>query len=573
MHTTEKRGTDETLASFSSRDSTLREDATAQRVQKSGLEAPIYLQGLRLHLLTLVINLSFFLVHVEVSVVGTALVAITDDLHGYGRSSWVVTGYLLSYIGFMVIMAKLSDHISRKVVLLGSLATFIIFSGACGAAWTMIQLICLRVFQGLGASGTFSLGIIVQTEMVPRSKYPVYSMILALMTVLSLLLGPIIGGAVSENTTWRWVFLMNVPPGVILLALLTICLPRDFPYMGDTSHTCSLQFRRLDVIGAGLMLVAVTLLITGFEEASDFSPWTSAGVLAPIVVSGVAWILFLVYERHVTPAKRATEPVFPWRFCTSRTIVGLLGNSFILGTIFITLVIQIPLRYQIVGNESPVKAGLRLIAFGAAIPVGSTSSGLLCQKRRVPPIFLFFLASLFTILGLLFMSRVAIDDISWSGLYGLQFVTGVGCGIMMGMVTLLPPFVAEQDDLATCTASVIQFRSLGGALALSLVTAIMNHSIQNSLLPVLGPQKLAQIFLSPQSLNALDEPLRSVVKEVFWKGFNMQLRILLGFAVAQVPATMLMWKWRGKGEGEGKGDGVGGQIVVADLVKGGGDGS
>ena len=123
------------------------------------------------------------------------------------------------------------------------------------------------------------------------------------------------------------------------------------------------------------------------------------------------------------------------------------SNSFILGTIFITLVIQIPLRYQIVGNESPVEAGLRLIAFGAAIPVGSTSSALLCQKRRVPPIFLFLLSSIFTILGLVFMSRVAIEDISWNGLYGLQFVTGVGCGIMMGLVTILPPFVAEQEDL------------------------------------------------------------------------------------------------------------------------------
>jgi hypothetical protein len=91
----------------------------------------------------------------------------------------------------------------------------------------------------------------------------------------------------------------------------------------------------------------------------------------------------------------------------------------------------------------------------------------------------------------------------------------------------------------------------------------MNHSVQTSLLPLLGPQKLAHIFLSPASLNAIEEPLRSVVKEVFWKGFNMQLRILLGFAVAQVPATLLMWK----------GKGWGGQIVVADMVKGGGDGN
>jgi hypothetical protein len=95
--------------------------------------------------------------------------------------------------------------------------------------------------------------------------------------------------------------------------------------MGNDNHAFSFDFKRLDLVGAGLMLVAVTLLITGFEKASDFSPWTSAGVLAPIIISGVAWVLFLVYEKQVTPASHPVEPVFPWRFCTSRTIIGLFA--------------------------------------------------------------------------------------------------------------------------------------------------------------------------------------------------------------------------------------------------------
>jgi MFS family permease len=152
---------------------------------------------------------AIFLVNFEISIVSTSLVSITDDLHHFGRRSWVVTAYLMTYTAFMVVLAKLSDIIGRKTVLISCLAVFTIFSGACGAAQTMNQLIVFRALQGLGASGVYSVVMVVFFEMVPREAYPRYSVIVTGLFAISLFLGPLLGGVINQSTTWRWVFILK----------------------------------------------------------------------------------------------------------------------------------------------------------------------------------------------------------------------------------------------------------------------------------------------------------------------------------------------------------------------------
>lgn len=133
-----------------------------------------------------------FLVHMEVSVIGTSLLAITDDLEGFERAGWIVTGYLISYTGMLIIWAKLSEVFGRKSILMVSTALFAVFSGACGAAQTMNQLIAFRVFQGAGAAGSLAVALAVCYEMVPPEKYQIQAMRYTSAIAFGSLIGPLI---------------------------------------------------------------------------------------------------------------------------------------------------------------------------------------------------------------------------------------------------------------------------------------------------------------------------------------------------------------------------------------------
>ncbi|KAI8943272.1 hypothetical protein NX059_001292 [Plenodomus lindquistii] len=500
-----------------------------------------YLHGMRLATLNIGLCLSIALVNLEISIVSTSLVSITNDLQGFGRSNWIIVAYLLTYTSFMVILAKLSDSIGRKSVLMASLLLFIIFSGACGAAQTLNQLIVFRVFQGLGGSGVYALVIVVLYEIAPAAEFARYTVLVTSLFALALLSGPLIGGAINNNTTWRWVFLLNVPAGVFSLILLFFWMPNNLPRTSQGKHKFS--FRKLDLVGAGAMLVGVTLLIVGFEEASDFAPWTSARVLAPLLVSLVAWLAFVWNERRVTLRKSGLpEPVFPWRFCVSRVVMGIYITAFLSGAVFTTCIIAIPLRFQTVNGTSPWLAGVRLIPFGVATPVGAAISAAICAKRRVPVVYLLFPAAIFQVLGLVFMSRMALDDIRWTGQYGLQFLTGFGCGVSIGVVTLMVPYAIEKRDLATATSAAVQVRVIGGALILALTTGVMNNNLEQSLVRIISIEDLGRIVRAVSTIQSLEEPLQTAVKDVFLNEYNTQLRILIGVAAAGVPVALMMWQ-------------------------------
>lgn len=272
------------------------------------------------------------LVTIEVSIVGTSLVSITDDLHGFRQTGWVVTGYLVTYSSTIILWAKCSDIFGRKGAIMATTLIFVIFSGGCGASQTMSQLIANRAFQGIGAAGCWSTALVIAYEMVPQDKYPATAAELGAVSALGSLVGPVIGGGISERSTWRWAFLLSVPAGVITMVLLFLCMPTDFPYQGQPSYVAPTlrqkmsprSLSRLDLSGAFLLLGASMLLVTVLLEASNEFAWNSAAAIALLVVSAVLWSLFLVNERIVTSDKWRPEPLFPWRFFSNRVWMGTL---------------------------------------------------------------------------------------------------------------------------------------------------------------------------------------------------------------------------------------------------------
>ncbi|KAH8783249.1 putative multidrug resistance protein fnx1, partial [Diaporthe sp. PMI_573] len=487
--------------------------------------------------------LGLFLVNFEITVVGTALVAITNDLEDFARSSWVVTAYLLTYTGCLVIWARLSDLLGRKPTVITAFFIFAAFSGACGGARTMVQLIVFRVLQGIGGSGIYGLTTAMIYELVPPPKFPLYTTFVMILFAIAFALGPLLGGLITNNGSWKWVFLLNVPLAALCGIGLYFAVPSHFPYHGRANPPPRPRIQSFDILGSVLTLAGVSLLIAGLEEAASLLKWRNARVIGPLCGSGVAWLLFLWSQWNSSRPGSAVQSVFPWKFCTNRVIMGLFINTFLTGAVSVTCIVLIPLRYQTAAGLSPLQAGARLILFSVASPIGAILAAAACKKNRVAPLYLMLFGEILQIIGLVLATTLtSTNDRDWPGLYGLQVCIGFGMGLVVGTATLLTPAVVERKDLATGSAAVIQFRFLGGATILSIATAVGNSWVRHVVSDLLTTEELQGIFRSAATIGDLAAETEYVVRGHFVQSFNLQMRILLGVAVAAVFSSLLMWQ-------------------------------
>ncbi|XDG06028.1 hypothetical protein ABKA04_005643 [Annulohypoxylon sp. FPYF3050] len=300
-----------------------RNETEVQVEQSEGLEN---IRGWRLHLTTAGLGLCLFLVELETTIVGTALMSMANDLNDFSKNGWHCEIIRLSNMieGGLIFWPKLKDLLGRKWTFLTALSIFALFSGACGGSNTMIQLIVFRVIQGLGSSGTYTLATAMKHELVPPSENPRYASFIMLIYKLLLVLGPMFGGLASELSTWRWVFALNLPLGVLIAITLSISIPKDFPHQDRSSQPRRLGLSSIDFGGALLMLSATTLLVAGLQEAASLLDWKSNRVLAPLCASGLAWVLFFIGQWAAGREEDEIEPVFSWRFLRSRVITGFL---------------------------------------------------------------------------------------------------------------------------------------------------------------------------------------------------------------------------------------------------------
>ena len=193
-------------------ESTASKNVSPPSIKDEKVEEPKiinYLHGRSLAAATGALCLAVFLPGLELTIVATSLVNITDDLLGFDRSSWIITAYLVTYTGFFIVLARFSEVFGRKLLIITSVAIFAAFSAGCGAAQTLTQLIILRAFQGIGASGSYSIAVVMLYELIPPEKYAAFTSIVSGVIALGLLLGPIIGGVINNYTTWRWVFFLK----------------------------------------------------------------------------------------------------------------------------------------------------------------------------------------------------------------------------------------------------------------------------------------------------------------------------------------------------------------------------
>ncbi|KAI0436485.1 putative efflux pump antibiotic resistance protein [Xylaria telfairii] len=508
-------------------------------------ELPDYFTGWRLFVLLLGLSVAIFLPNLEVSVVSTALVTIADDLHGFNQTGWVVVAYLVTYTGFIIIWAKLSDILTRKWTLLAAIFIFLIASGLCGASQNITSLIIFRALQGIGGAGCFSISMVVFFELIPKEKYPKYGSIVSADIALAMLLGPIVGGAIADHTTWRWVFIINLPIGVVAVCSLGLLLPNNFPYHGSrrrpfTSETNVLK--KIDFLGAFLLLAANIFLVTALMEASTQFTWSSPVIIVFLVLSGLLWIAFVVWEWVITADTWSLEPVFPFRFFQNRRWMGMLLQSFFLGVPFTMLVINLPQRFQTVNSLPAFDAGLRLLPYALLAPVGSLVSNIIFA-RYPKPMWILAAGAAFQLLGISLLAGEPVGRDIPASLYGYEILAGFGVGITFGTLVTITPSSVEPRDLAAATGAMIQFRQTGGAIGLSIASSLLNGYLKGHLTPPLSTTQLDALLQNVETISTFSPALQEVAKNVFAAAFSLQLKVVVGFTAALIPSVLLMVKF------------------------------
>ncbi|BCS18428.1 uncharacterized protein APUU_11256S [Aspergillus puulaauensis] len=525
--------------------------------ESGSLPAPSeHLHGLRLWIVGFGLLLALFLPSLEVSIVSTSLVTISDDLHGFDQSSWVITSYLLTYCGFLMIWSKCGDIFGVKPSLLCSLVFFIAFSGGCGGAQTLNQLIVFRAFQGIGAAGVYTLTLFSLLRLVPHSKYDIIAAIAAAILSLGLAIGPLLGGAINISDQWRWVFLLNLPAGAFAWLILFIYMPSSYPDIRPSQSEAKplhskintflenqkIFFRRVDFLGAFLVLAASMFLIAALQEGNLEYEWSSALIVSFIVVSGVLWVAFLAWEWLVSRHDWKIQPMLPWRLAQNRVFVGVALGFLLTGVPVTTSIIELPQRYQTVNESSPIGAGVKLLAYAFSHPIGSMLCSSLAGRFKVPFVHICIGGLILQTVGFFLLSTIPTTIAFWNGQMGYTVIAGLGAGMSVAAVYIMVPLVVDGEDQSIGLGTGLQLRMLGGALGVAIATSILNAHLKSRLGDVLDGEQLDMVLDSAQSVGLLPGELQVQVRRVFGEAYNIQMKAIGGFSAAQVLPVVLMWK-------------------------------
>ncbi|MCJ1467259.1 hypothetical protein MMC07_005883 [Pseudocyphellaria aurata] len=397
------------------------------------------------------------------------------------------------------------------------------------------------------------MAVLITYEMVPKAKLPLYGGLNSVAVALATLMGPLFGGLINDHTSWRWIFYLNLPAGALVIGTFVLGMPAKFPFQARASTPqqggerafSRASMAKLDIFGACLLLIGSLLLTTALLETSNRFSWSSAATVSLLTLSGLSWICFFTWEWHITDRESKQEPIFPWRYVYDPAWMGMLLTTFLVGAPFNAVVVSLPQRSQAVSGASPLNAGIRLLPYTFGAALGAVFGNIIGSKRRVAVVHILFLGALLQLLGLVLLSTLPTTKEFPARGYGFETIAGFGVGVTFGILLLATPFVANPRDLAVATGAIVQFRFLGGVIGLSIASSVMNGYTKNHLSAILSSEALAALLQSTEALTRFAPDVQDKVIKVFAQGYNLQYRIMIGFAGAQFLSVIMMWK---KGE-------------------------
>ncbi|KAF2876336.1 major facilitator superfamily domain-containing protein [Massariosphaeria phaeospora] len=487
----------------------------------------------RLHIIIVGLWLCLFISAMDTTIITTGLIKISSEFNGLSQAAWLITAYLLTYNAFLMITARLTDVWGLKTILLACNIFFLIFSMACGGAQSMIQLIVFRAFQGIGGSGLYSLVFVAVMKLVDPAQMGFYSGVVSSVFAIANLLGPVLGGIITDHTTWRWMFWINGPIVGTSIAILFLAMPG----LKDGKSTRE-RLRNFDSLGGILSVCWPIPLLFALQEGGVHYEWNSGIVIGTLVTGLAACLLFGGYEAWVS-YKTTKDPVFPLRFLTNPAMALLLLSMFLLGMPFYVAVIQLPQRFQSVNFTSAERAGILLLPVTMLTPVGAMVAGALMGKKFNAEYILVISTAIITI-GVGLLGSLPVHSKFSNATYGYEVITGFGLGFASSAYYFLLYTTVEEKDAAVGTGALNMVRTLGGCVAIAICSAL-HHSVLKDDLPMfLNPEQIKDSQDNNAALAQLSAETRADVGRVFGKSYNRQFQVLLAFTCLNFLVAMVL---------------------------------
>ncbi len=493
------------------------------------------------------------LASLDQTIVSTAMPRVIADLHGFDRYTWVSTAYLLTSTVMVPIYGKLSDLFGRKPIFLFGVVVFLIGSALSGASQSMNQLIAFRALQGIGAGALMPIAIAIVGDLFTPRERGKWQGLTGGVWGISAIIGPTLGGWITQNASWRWVFYVNLPIGIAALLVLIFLMPTLRGRAKDVS---------IDYVGAALLVLGTVPLLLGFTFAGSQYDWLSPQIIGLFVGAFVALASFIVYEAWLE--RRGGQPIIePSLFKNSifsvSTLVTMIFGMALFGGIFF-----IPLYVQGVVGSSATSSGLVLTPLMLTSVFGSVVSGQLVSRLGKYK-WIAIMGMLVSVAGVLLLVRLNVNSTNNDVLLAM-LVLGLGLGIGMSLYTLIVQN-ALPTKIGQSTATLTFFRQIGGTIALAAMGSVMTaaylpafhgalpaaiiHAVPAQFLTafnnpqiLLSPTTLAQIqshaaAMGPQSVAMLHQIIEAV-KIGLAQGIHNVFVLSLGLMIVGLVAVLFL---------------------------------
>ncbi|MEU0132545.1 MFS transporter [Streptomyces sp. NPDC006296] len=443
--------------------------------------------------------LGMLLAALDQTIVSTALPTIVSELGGLDHLSWVVTAYLLAATAATPLWGKLGDQYGRKKLFQTAIVIFLVGSALCGMAQNMPQLIGFRALQGLGGGGLMVLSMAIVGDIVTPRERGKYQGLFGAVFGMTSVLGPLLGGFFTEHLSWRWVFYINLPIGVV--ALLVIAAALHIP-VRRTAH-------RIDYLGTFLIASVATCLVLVASLGGTTWAWGSVQIIALAVLAVVLLAAFVSAER------RAAEPVLPLRLFRKRTFSLVAVISFVIGFAMFGAMTYLPTFLQVVHGISPTLSGVHMLPMVFGLLITSTGSGQIVSRTgrwKVFPI----AGTALTVVGLLLLHTLSENSSTWT-MSVCFFVFGAGLGLVMQVLVLIVQNSVGYEDLGVATSGATFFRSIGASFGVAVFGTIFTSRLTGELQSALSGRPLppgtdaGALAADPRAIGRLPADLRPSV--------------------------------------------------------------
>ncbi|KAK5994324.1 Efflux pump FUS6-like protein [Cladobotryum mycophilum] len=458
--------------------------------------------------------ISIFLSMMDASIVASTLHTISIEFKVFLSVNWVALAYTLAECSCAVVFARVSDVIGRRTAFAIANVLFFAASIACGFARSLNELIAFRAVQGLGGAGLYSLSMVIFPEVCPDHLLVPMAALCGLSIVVAAIVGPILGGVLTQYATWRWVFWMNAPICVFSMVLFIAFWPKaDFIISVPRR-----SWKMFDYGGAILQISGAVLVVFAFQNVgvSAADVFGRAIFIAPLAIGVACWIALFVWEYMVERKEGLKDmPTFPLALFRNRHYASSVLITLLMGFPLILLIFSVPLRAQLVSGKTPLDASAVLLPFLGAAGGGTVLAAVFSCKKN----FLFetmVAGAVLSTVGCGLLTTISSAELD-KRLLGYLVLPGLGIGIATSAATILTGVEIAPRNYAPAQGIMAQVRLLGGSLGISTSTVFLHNEITK-----LFPGKL-----SPQFLSMLDDveanlsvQMRKVVAQACSRAFQ-----------------------------------------------------